>query len=395
MWTTIVLEADDSPREQSRGGAVGSNMPVKPQRQIPTVSDAVEAYLLDCAANPRLKASSLPSIRSVLRGSDNRSGRRALGTPLYRSHLGRVAMHRITHADLSSWFAQRHEGAAAETVRRGASAFNGFLSFCHVEGWLDQEILQRSLRLGLPRGASNKDWLHPEQVVAFEAQVVPRERFDDYSRFVWTTLICTGVRTDELVRMRPRDLSPRQQELTVIGKGRGEGKRRSIPVDSDFVSAWREHTLRFELKPDDFLFFERRRVFDGADDRTGHWEYGRRTARIATSSVRSFVKALREEAEDVVRSGQMSIEVLPEFALQPKTLRKTYACNQLIFKELGVGGLTARQLQVCLGHEDMQTTQIYLADVEKYLGRAFKPVSTGRGAALAVDAMKQRQLETA
>jgi integrase len=365
-------------------------MPRKPAQQIPVVSVAVHAFLKNCEYNPQLKASTLPSIRSVLAGSDIRAGRPAFGTPLARSHLGRIAVHRVTYEGWVEWFAQRHEGAAAATRKRGGAAFNAFLAFCHEQGWLEEDMLSRARRTKLPQGRKNKDWLQPEQVAAFGAVVLGRPRFDPYRRFLWQVLLCTGVRTSEAVALQPRDLNARVGELTIkAGKGRGDGKVRVITVAEDFIAQWREHVLRFELGPNDYMFFSRRHVFDGAADRTGHWETTSKSRPAASASARVFIEAVREEAEQAVRDGDLSIDLLPEFALQPKTMRKTFACNQLILSVLGLGGMSQLQVQQALGHEDPATTQIYFADVQRYIGYAMKPVSTDRAAELILERLAE------
>jgi len=75
-------------------------------------------------------------------------------------------------------------------------------------------------------------------------------------------------------------------------------------------------------------------------------------------------------------------ELQPNFKLVPKAMRRTYACTQLILHRLGLGGLDLRSLQMALGHESLETTQLYLADVHAYLNLTERPVNTRDGVKL-------------
>jgi integrase len=58
-------------------------------------------------------------------------------------------------------------------------------------------------------------------------------------------------------------------------------------------------------------------------------------------------------------------------------------CNQLILARLGgLGGMDLEQLREALGHSSLTTTQVYLADVNEYLGQTIKRISTGDAARL-------------
>jgi integrase len=57
-------------------------------------------------------------------------------------------------------------------------------------------------------------------------------------------------------------------------------------------------------------------------------------------------------------------------------LRRTFACIQLILARLGLGGLDLLELQEAMGHESLDTTRVYLSDVQDYLGQMIDKTNT-------------------
>jgi integrase len=347
----------------------------------PTVAEAVDAYLRD--REGQIKDSSLRSYRSVLDGSTKRGGRDAMGTALAASHLGSRLVSRVTVDELAAWFRQRTpQGMSDHARRRSASTFNGWLGYCHKRGWITRETMENTLRTKLVRGEQNRDWLHPEQVSALTELVESDARFDAYWRFLWEMLQTTGVRTAELCDLRPRDLVARESRLHIRrGKGHGRGKERDIPVADDFIALWRAHVVRHNLEPNHFMFFRRVWRFDGASDRSGHWDKIDRREPAAPRTPRYVCTLVGDRARQAAREGHLDFDLVPDFAITPKVLRKTFAACQLIAHRLGLGGLTLEQLQTALGHVSLETTRIYLPDVEHYIGEIIAPVSTRNAAA--------------
>lgn len=71
---------------------------------------------------------------------------------------------------------------------------------------------------------------------------------------MWSCLLNTGVRTDELVGLRPESLNALDRTRMVVGKGRGDGKARRVPVSEEFRDEWQAYVMEHELTLAGWLF---------------------------------------------------------------------------------------------------------------------------------------------
>jgi site-specific recombinase XerD len=72
-------------------------------------------------------------------------------------------------------------------------------------------------------------------------------------------------------------------------------------------------------------------------------------------------------------------------------LRRTFACTNVILHAMGLAGLDLVSLQQAMGHERLDTTQIYLADVADYLQRFRRPIGIADGATAILEAAGRAQ----
>lgn len=236
-------------------------MPVKlPRRNVPTVARAGDHYL---EREEAARKKDLRNLRSVLKGPNERVvGRRAAGPALANSELGGLACYRVTDIDLVRWFRARHPNhLAPATVKRGMSAQRGFLTFCVRQGWMDESVLEACF--SVPDSNARREWLHPEQLDAISDLVDSSDELDDYERFGFAALRDLGVRTEEARRLRADDLDVRTKTVRVLGKGRGQGKERTIPVDDAIVARWQTHVERHAVDRYGFMLFRREARFLG------------------------------------------------------------------------------------------------------------------------------------
>lgn len=344
------------------------------KKNDPDIAESVERYLDEQRAKRR---KDIANLESVLRGPLHRViGRKAAGVALARSELGNLSCRRATSEDFIKWFADRHAGLAPDTTKRGMSAMRGYLKFCVRKGWMDEEVLDACFTVAPSN--PQKDWLHPEQVVAITALVGASEEIDDYEEFAVVVLRDLGARTAEMPGLRAHHLDPRTKTVTVTGKGPGEGKEREIPVDDVFIERWRAHIDRYGIRPDGYMFFHRHSSFIPGT-RTHEWviDKSRRT------TTRPFLRIMKKVAE--LAAQELDPELIPHFPLTPKVMRKTFACIQLILHAINRGGMDVRSLQVAMGHTRLDTTQRYLADAEQYIGAVKRHVNTGDGARVIAD----------
>jgi integrase len=303
--------------------------------------------------------------RSVLLGATLRLiGKESAGDALCQTRLGPKPVRRSTAEDYRAWFAQRHDGLAASTRKRGMSTMRSYLRYCVANGWADASVLNAcgTVRASPPR----RDWLRPEQVKAIVPLLATPE-YDDYDRFAFETLLTTGLRISELTALRRKHLNALDGVL-VVERGKG-GKRREVPVDELFVAAWQAHAQGFELSAEHFMFFYRR--FAQAPNKPRGTmavaEQDRRRAATA-KPIRVMLVRLTRDARQ-----ELNADLQPSSDITPHVLRRTYACLQTIAAELASDGggraLGMRALQEAMGHSSLETTAQYLADVASYLQR--------------------------
>ena len=326
-------------------------------RNIPTVADAVEHYIR------HRRVAGIKSIKdeiSVLQGPAGRVvGKAAAGPALAKSQLGGLRMDRLEAHDVTEWFQTRHpEHLGRAMKKRGMSSVRGFLNYAVGQGWVHERVLAACVSLPAPN--ASRDWLRPEQLVAI-SDLVESGPFDSYQRFAFMSLRETGARAAETVAMQPMAMSRREGVLHVVGKGAGEGKQRSIPVGPDYLEAWDEHVARHGLSPKNWVLFRRWQVPLGGRER-------QMEMRIDTSTP-SSTRPLRRlfNAIDELARQELPSEFVPDFLITPKVMRRTFACTALTLNALGLGGLDIYSLQKAMGHTSLETTAVYLSDVEEYI----------------------------
>lgn len=229
-------------------------MPVYPgapqsKRDIPTVAQAVERFI-----NKSRSQRGVREHTSVLLGarSGRVTGKRAAGTALARSALGPLRFDRVSGDEFADWFYDRHpDHLAASTLKRGRSSLRQLLLFAIASGWADESVLA-----ALPpvsASPARKEWLRPEQLVALDA-LVTDDHFTSAQRFMWSCLVNAGLRTEELVRLKAQALNAIDGTLAVLGKGRGDGKLRHVPVSAAFRAEWQAYVAEHRLRPTSWLF---------------------------------------------------------------------------------------------------------------------------------------------
>jgi integrase len=281
-----------------------------------------------------------------------------------------------------AWLHERHPSTqAASTRKKGRAALSQLFKYAIANEWA-KDSLVGALPPAYP-SPDRREWLRPEQTAALDALVrVPR--FNAYQRLMWSCLLNTGVRPEELVGLKPNSLNRTDGTLKVVGKGRGDGKPRLIPVSADFQEEYSAFVLGHALAPSSWLFPRMQIRFVPGVRFAHEYDVADGNHHCTTKAVRTAIARVRDAAEDAVKQGAMDPALLPSFSLTPKVLRRTYACTNLIMSaELGHEyGLDIRSLQDALGHESLDTTAIYLSDVSAYLNRrrTVVSISTGVGA---------------
>ncbi|MEV6232106.1 tyrosine-type recombinase/integrase [Saccharopolyspora shandongensis] len=248
----------------------------------------------------------------------------------------RLAVDLVTASVLRSAFARFAASRSASSVTRAWSTWNGFFGFLVVEGAVSgnpmQVVPKPRNAPSTPKPLQGEDT--PERLLRTVAAGARRARnpWPERDLAVLATLLCTGVRSAELLELTVGSLAGRQgdRRLHVHGKG---GKNRSIPIedtlDSLIQSYLASRRARFgdRLPGGEPLFVDHH----GEALRRGGLQY----------LVRQSLRAAG--VSDRVQPGAMV-----------HALRHTFATR------LAEDGASAAEIAKLLGHSSINSSQTYI-----------------------------------
>ncbi len=342
------------------------------KREIPDVASGVRQFIQKQEAAGAKAADELWSALYGPRTRQN-AGKQAAGPTLAMLH-GQLPIHRLTTEMLVDSFMLRFPVTLSSAQRKkGMSALRGLLKFWVAQRWCGPEILNACSTI--PDSPPRDEWLLPEQVVAITKLMDDnQDAIDPVQRFVIETLRDLGLRVEEATKLKCTSLDRHARVVRIIGKGRGAGKPREVPVDDDYIGRWDAHVDKWAIKPDGWIVFSRASRFIGGSRTEREW-IPDRSKPASTKAIQNLVATLSDLAQD-----ELDPTLAPPFKLTPKVFRRTYACTQVILHALGLGGLDLVSLQQAMGHSRLDTTRVYLANVASYLNAHMKRVNTGAGA---------------
>lgn len=256
-----------------------------------------------------LSARTLVEYEKVLRSLFNHVG------------LGDSSPAQISAAQLRDYLASLHRnGLSPKTVSDRVVVIKRFFGFLLAEGYIQEDP---SRRIPRPKvGQRLPKALTVEQTRALFAVIDGARDVGRRDRMLFWLLYSCGLRVNEAVHLKVKDVDLGQGMLRVVGKG---DKERRVYLKSAIVEALKEYIG--QRQPDEYLFAGR---FGGP---------------LTSRNVQMRLK------EYVHQTG------LPE-RVSPHTLRHSVAVHYL------VGGAPVSFVQDLLGHESLATTGIYtqLAD---------------------------------
>ncbi len=217
-------------------------------------------------------------------------------------------------------------GQAPSTIRNTVNSWKGFYDFAFKSGFIKDDP---AAALGRP----DPEWREPEYLDYKEVQRLLHTNPDEI--MVWI-LIYTGVRKAELRMIRRRD--DRGKHL-FIPSGKGN-KKRNIPFPKELRAALDRWYTRYEAS------LGRKLV---GSDYILPISYGNKTKRTYNPSVPLGLSQIHRRVKAALRNAE-----LDETLYKVHSLRHTFA-TQLLKR-----GARITTLQKLLGHEKLNTTQIYL-----------------------------------
>jgi len=215
-------------------------------------------------------------------------------------------------------------GIASRSISRILSGVHAFYRFLELENELPADPTE--LLESPARGEHLPDVLSVEEIDMMEAATDLDKPEGQRDRAIVETLYSCGLRVSELCALRMGDLFLDEGFIRVHGKGK---KERLVPISTCAIAelnAWFADRDAISIKPghEDYVFLSLRR--------------GSRLSRI---TIFHIIKTLAAAAG--LRT-----------TVSPHTFRHSFATHLL------EGGANLRAIQEMLGHENIDTTQIYM-----------------------------------
>ncbi len=229
----------------------------------------------------------------------------------------------------------RPKGCARSTIARKLSVIRGFLRFCEDSGLVESSPAAGLRSPKMPRHLPQV--LTPDQTVALLESIGGPKPLELRDRALYELIYSSGLRCQEVLDLRMKDVHIEGSEVRVKGKGR---KVRVVPVGETALA-----TL------DRYIREGRPRLI--RDDES-EYVFLSRTGRPLSSS-----DVWRRLARHLARAGAPA-------GTTPHTLRHTFATHLL------EGGADLRVIQELLGHSSLRTTQVYTHVSAAHLRRAYR-----------------------
>lgn len=203
-------------------------------------------------------------------------------------------------------------------------------------------------KIDIPKSKSRSvKFLSADQIERFLSQPLPSKKTGLRDKAILEVLFSTGLRVSELVSLDRGQIDLKRREFGIVGKGK---KARVVFLSARAVKWLKKYlnSRKDDLKP---LFIN----FKGGEIKDDGGEKRRLTAR----SVQRIVDKYSKKAK-------LPIKVTPH------VVRHTFATDLLI------AGADLRAVQEMLGHENVQTTQIYTHVTNRQL-RSIHEAFHGKG----------------
>ena len=217
------------------------------------------------------------------------------------------------------------DGLAVATQKDYVFALKAMLRHINNPAWAVHIQFQADVR---PR----VDWLTPDQAQT----VLDSDLVTPAQHLIIVLALCMGLRKVEIARLKVKDVSLRNEYITVTGKGHAGGKLRLVPFHSRFLSAfWSYLAIRTELVA---------RAVNDAPDNLFIW-WSRHDHRV-----RPYEPVKGSGLDCLIRRASQAIGV----HFSAHTLRRTFG------RMLWLSGVPVVTIAKILGHSSTEQTLDYI-----------------------------------
>lgn len=214
-----------------------------------------------------------------------------------------------------------------KTINRKLSALKKFYEFMLDNGMIDHNPFHAVL---FPKTKKTKpDVLYDKQVkLLLENNAKRTDEFASRDQAILLLMISSGLRCSEVVNLKGSDINFEGRVIRVFGKGK---KERVVPFSKIALAAIFE-----------YIKTSRKDILDKFNKRSAYLFLNHRGDRL-TSRGLEFILS------NIIKKTSLDLGI----NLHPHVLRHTFATKLL------ENGADIRQIQEFLGHESINTTQIY------------------------------------
>ncbi|MCL5735046.1 MAG: tyrosine recombinase [Actinobacteria bacterium] len=244
----------------------------------------------------------------------------------------------IRRADIGAFAEDLAERSLARsTISRKLSVVRRFLRFCEESGLADVNPAAAVRSPKVPRRLPQV--LSPEQITCLLQGFTGQEPLQMRDRALFELIYSCGLRCQEVLDLRLRDINVMACEVRVKGKGR---KVRVVPVGDVALDAL-----------DRYLREARPKLGQKGSADENYVFISKSGLRLSPSDVH------RRLMKNLVRAGAPS-------GTSPHTLRHSFATHLL------EGGADLRAIQELLGHSSLRTTQVYTHVSAAHLRKTYR-----------------------
>lgn len=213
---------------------------------------------------------------------------------------------RVTAGDVTAFVVAQCRARVGGTAPRMVTALRSLLRFLHVEGLIDQPLVDAVPSVAGWKLSGLPKTLHAEQVVALLSScdrdtVVGRRDFA-----ILTVLVRLGLRAGEVAGLRLDDIDWRQGEITVRGKG---NRHERLPLPADAGQAITSYLNAAHPVPTGRELFGRVRAPHGALTRLAVTQVVARAARRAGLGAVYAHRLRHTAATGMLRAGGTLTEI--------------------------------------------------------------------------------------
>ncbi|MCI5071504.1 tyrosine-type recombinase/integrase [bacterium] len=249
------------------------------------------------------------------------------------SSIDLIVLRKVNKKHLQNYLGKMHRSHSGKSRARILSSLKTFFKYAHARGWIQEKFYESvegpKVKKKIPVVLSE------EKVLELLQQAKFKEKTQTRDKAILELLYGSGLRVSELVALNWLDLDLALAEVKVLGKGK---KQRMIPLSQPA----RKYLSDLQKKPEEQL------------DKPGQAVF--KNLRGQRLTVRGVFYILN----------QLALTCLSQSHMSPHVLRHSIATHLLN------RGTDLRLIQELLGHENLQTTEIYTQTSLEHLQNVYK-----------------------